>query len=104
MDYDICGIVLRCIYDMFRDNGISEYSIKKKYLRVQNSRKIETYIFDFGSRNIILAKNVKCGDSFEIIIRDKISSEKYQATFLRYSSTVFFDVCEVIFNYLSDRS
>lgn len=52
----------------------------------------------------ILAKNVKYDDSFEIIVRDKTSSEKYQATFLRFYSTVFFDVCEVIFNSLNARS
>lgn len=103
MDYDICGHILRCVYDIFRDNGISEYTIKKTYLQVPNDdRKVETYIINFGSsRDIVLAKNVKYDDSFEIIVRDKASSEKYQATFLRYYSTVFFDVCEVIFNSLN---
>ena len=106
MDYDICGRVLRCVYDIFRDNGLSEYTIKKTYLKVPNDdRKVEIYIINFGSsRDIVLAKNVKYDDSFEIIVRDKASSEKYQATFLRYYSTVFFDVCEVIFNSLNTRS
>ena len=105
MDYDICGRVLRCVYDIFRDNGLSEYTIKKTYLQVPNDdRKVETYIINFGSsRDIVLAKNVKYDDSFEIIVRDKASSEKYQATFLRYYSTVFFDVCEFIFNSLNAR-
>ena len=106
MDYDICGRVLRCVYDIFRDNGLSEYTIKKTYLQVPNDdRKVETYIINFGTnRDIVLAKNVKYDDSFEIIVRDKISNEKYQATFLRYYSTVFFDICEVIFNSLNARS
>lgn len=106
MDYDICGYILRCVYDIFRDNGLSEYTIKKTYLQVPNDdRKVETYIINFGSnRDIVLAKNVKYDDSFEIIVQDKASSEKYQATFLRYYSTVFFDVCEVIFNSLNVRS
>lgn len=34
MDYDICGRILRCVYDIFRDNGLSEYTIKKTYLQV----------------------------------------------------------------------
>ena len=103
MDYDICGHILRCVYDIFKDNGLSEYAIKKTYLPIPNDdRKVETYILNFGSsRDIVLAKNVKYDDSFEIIVRDKASSEKYQATFLRYYSTVFFDVCEVIFNSLN---
>lgn len=105
MDYDICGRILRCVYDIFRDNGLSEYTIKKTYLPIPNDdRKVETYILNFGSsRDIVIAKNVKYDDSFEIIVRDKASSEKYQATFLRYYSTVFFDVCEVIFNSLNTR-
>ena len=105
MDYDICGHILRCVYDIFRDNGLSEYTIKKTYLQVPNDdRKVETYIINFGSsRGIVLAKNVKYDDSFEIIVRDKASFEKYQATFLRYYSTVFFDVCEFIFNSLNAR-
>ena len=90
MDYDICGRILRCVYDIFKDNGLSEYKIRKTYLPIPDkSRKVETYIIDFGkSRDIVIA-------------RDKASSEKYKATFLRYYSTVFFDVCEVIFNYLN---
>lgn len=90
MDYDICGRILRCVYDIFIDNGLSEYNIKKTYLQVPNDdRKVETYIINFGSnRDIVIAKNVKYDDSFEIIVRDKASSEKYQATFLRYYSTV----------------
>ena len=49
MDYDICGRVLRCIYDIFRDNGLSEYTIKRTYLQIPNAdRKVETYILNFG--------------------------------------------------------
>lgn len=48
MDYDICGRILRCVYDIFRDNGLSEYTIKKTYLQVPNDdRKVETYIINF---------------------------------------------------------
>lgn len=106
MDYDICGHILRCVYDVFRDNGLSYYKIGKTYLPTPDKlRKVETYIIDFGkSRDIVIAKNVRYDDSFEVIVRDKASSEKYKATFLRYYSTVFFDVCEVIFNSLSARS
>ena len=103
MDYDICGRILRCVYDIFKDNGLSEYKIRKTYLPTPDkSRKVETYIIDFGkSRDIVIAKNVRYDDSFEVIVRDKASSEKYKATFLRYYSTVFFNVCEVIFNSLN---
>ena len=36
MNYDICGRILRCVYDIFKDNGLSEYTIKKTYLQVPN--------------------------------------------------------------------